>query len=570
MAFRGRLGQILLEHTSLNNAQLEEALQIQKETGERLGVILVSKGYITPEEVLRAMSIQVGVPYYAEIPASDIDAALVKNIPINFAKQHDVLPLFRDEEKVTVVVSDPLNFAVLDDLRLIFNCEIQPVLATKEKIQEAINRVYERKSQETISEISEESIEELSYEAEGPVDLLEATEEEAPVIRLVNQLLFRAVKERASDIHIEPYERELSVRYRIDGVLYEIYTPPKRFQSSITSRIKVMANLNIAEKRLPQDGRIRIKIAGKEIDIRVSTIPTTHGERIVMRILDKSNVLLELPHLGFSPENLSAIKDIVARKHGIFLVTGPTGSGKSTTLYACLAHLNNVERNIITVEDPVEYQIKGIGQIPVNPKINMTFASGLRAILRQDPDVIMVGEIRDVETAEIAVQASLTGHLVLSTLHTNDAPGALTRLVDMQIEPFLVSSSILAVMAQRLVRRVCKQCHTEVIPSREECRQMGIEYGLGKLKIYKAVGCENCIHTGYSGRSAIYEMMIITDNIRRLIAQNADASVIKKQAIGEGMKTLRDDGIRKVLEGVTTLEEVLRVTQVDIEKGLTE
>lgn len=561
---RSKLGTILLEHTKLTEQQLDEVLAIQRETGKRLGEILIDKNYLRPEEVMKALSLQLGIPFYTEIPVADIDPNLVTDIPINYAKQHDIIPIARDEEGVTVVMSDPMKLNVIDDLRLLLKMRIKPALSSPTKIQDAINRVYEKKSEDKITALEEENLEELSIDLTEPIDLLDTTDE-APIIRLINQLLFRAVKEKASDIHIEPYERELSIRYRIDGILYEIYKPPKRFQNSIGSRVKVMANLNIAERRLPQDGRIRIKIAGKDIDIRVSVVPTSHGERVVMRLLDKSSVLLRLPDLGFGGETLTKIQSIIHKKHGIFLVCGPTGSGKSTTIYACLSEINSSELNIITVEDPVEYELRGIGQIQVNPKINLTFASGLRSILRQDPDIIMVGEIRDFETAEIAIQASLTGHLVFSTIHTNDAPGAITRLVDMGVEPFLVSSSILAVLGQRLIRLVCKECAQSYTPSNADLLGIGLkpEDVQGKT-IYKAVGCPKCTNTGYKGRKAIHELMIISDDIRSLILQNMDANTIKKQAVKEGMKTIRDDGVSRILKGETTIDEVLRATQVDI------
>lgn len=561
---RGKLGSILLEHTKLTPEQLEEVLQIQRDTGKRLGEILIEKNLLRPDEVMKALSLQLGIPFFAEIPVADVDPILVADIPINYARQHEILPIAKDEEGVTVVMADPLKLNAIDDLRIILKTRIKPALASATKIHDAINKVYERKSEDKITALDEDNLDELNVDLNEPIDLLD-TADEAPIIRLINQLMFRAVKEKASDIHIEPYERDLSIRFRIDGILYEVYKPPKRFQNSISSRVKVMANLNIAEKRLPQDGRIRIKIAGKDIDIRVSVVPTSHGERVVMRLLDKSSVLIRLPELGFGGDSLKKLQSIIHKKHGIFLVCGPTGSGKSTTIYASLSEINSPELNIITVEDPVEYELRGVGQIQVNPKINLTFATGLRSILRQDPDIIMVGEIRDLETAEISIQASLTGHLVFSTIHTNDAPGSITRLVDMGVEPFLVSSSILAVLAQRLIRVVCKDCAQSFTPSTADLLEIGLkpEDVVGKT-IYKAVGCHKCANTGYKGRRAIHELMIISDDIRALILQNLDASTIKKQAVKEGMKTIREDGISRVLKGETTIEEVLRATQVDI------
>ena len=558
-----RLGEILLKHTSLSEKQLEDALVVQREKGGKLGDILIERGYLTPEEIQKALSVQLGLPFLADIPANDISADLVQNIPINYAKENEIIPLRREGTDVIVAIANPLNQTVLEDLRMILKAEVQPVLASPLKIQDAINRVYEKKEEKAIAEIGEEGMD-LTYDLEEPEDLLDASDE-APIIRLVNSLLFRAVKERASDIHVEPHEREVVVRFRIDGILYDVYKPPKAFQNSIVSRIKVMADLDIAEKRLPQDGRIRIKVAGKDIDIRLSTVPITHGERIVMRLADKSTVILNLKDLGFEGALLQKLEELIQKTHGIILVTGPTGSGKTATLYACISKLNSVEVNILTVEDPVEYQIKGIGQIPVNPKINLTFAAGLRAILRQDPDIVMIGEIRDLETAEIAIQASLTGHLVISTLHTNDAPGAVTRLVDMGVEPFLVSSSNLGVIGQRLIRRVCQNCKTLYTPLEKELTELGLSQNdiRGKT-IYTAKGCDKCMNTGYSGRTCIKELFIVDDEIRQMILAGGDSNTLKKKAIEKGMRTIRDDGILKILQGITTIEEILRATQVEI------
>ncbi len=563
MAPKLRLGEILLKHTSLSEKQLEDALVVQREKGGKLGDILIERGYLTPEEIQKALSVQLGLPFLPDIPANDISADLVQNIPINYAKENEIIPLRREGTNVVVAIANPLNQTILEDLRMILKAEVQPVLASPLKIQDAINRVYEKKEEKAIAEIGEEAMD-LTYDLEEPEDLLDASDE-APIIRLVNSLLFRAVKERASDIHVEPHEREVVVRFRIDGILYDVYKPPKAFQNSIVSRIKVMADLDIAEKRLPQDGRIRIKVAGKDIDIRLSTVPVTHGERIVMRLADKSTVILALKDLGFEGALLQKLEELIQKTHGIILVTGPTGSGKTATLYACISQLNSVEVNILTVEDPVEYQIKGIGQIPVNPKINLTFAAGLRAILRQDPDIVMIGEIRDLETAEIAIQASLTGHLVISTLHTNDAPGAVTRLVDMGVEPFLVSSSILGVIGQRLIRRICQSCKTLYTPLEKELTELGLSQNdiRGKT-IYTAKGCDKCMNTGYSGRTCIKELFVVDDEIRQMILAGGDSNTLKKKSIEKGMKTIRDDGILKILQGITTIEEILRATQVEI------
>ncbi len=498
----------------------------------------------------------------------EIDRELITKIPIHFAKKYEVLPIRKRDGLIEVAVADPLNIFPMDDIRLLLGGNVVPVLATSATIMDGINRIYERDSdtaQQIMEDIDEDlSLDALSHELEEPADLLDASDE-APIIRLVNSMLYQAVRQKASDVHVEPFERELVVRYRIDGILYNVLGLPKRIQPSITSRIKVMGGLNIAEKRLPQDGRIRIKIAGRDVDIRASVIPTSHGERIVMRLLDKTSTLLKLEDIGFSGGKLETFARLIHSPHGIILLTGPTGSGKTTTLYAALTRINSPDKNIITVEDPVEYQIKGIGQIQVNPKINLTFANGLRSIVRQDPDVIMVGEIRDLETAEIAIQASLTGHLVFSTLHTNDSAGAITRLIDMGIESFLVSSSVLAIMAQRLVRVVCPNCREAYIPSDEELRGLGIQRDdLRQNKLYRPVGCSTCMDTGYSGRTGIFELLVVNEEIRSLIMRRSDSNAIKKAAMKKGMLTLRQDGLHKVINHITTTEEMVRVTQEDV------
>jgi general secretion pathway protein E len=468
-----------------------------------------------------------------------------------------------------MLVADPLDTTVLDHARMLLQRNVSPRVATGAVIVDAINAVYDRavnEAEQLVGEMEAQDLQSLAHELEEPQDLLD-TDDEAPIIRLVNSLLFRAAKERASDIHIEPMERELLVRFRIDGVLQEIIKPPKRYQNSIVSRVKVMGQLNIAEKRLPQDGRIRIKLAGRDIDIRLSTIPCTFGERIVMRLLDKNTTLLDLTDIGMSEDTMHGMDAVIRRSHGIILVTGPTGSGKTTTLYAALSRINTPDLNILTVEDPVEYQLQGIGQMAINPKIGLTFAAGLRSFLRQDPDVIMVGEIRDRETAEIAIQASLTGHLVFSTVHTNDAASAITRLVDMGVEPFLVASSLTAVMAQRLVRRVCRECREAYRPTAEELKEVGLTpeavAKAGSPPIYRAKGCEVC-GNGYRGRTGIYELLLVDDDIRQLALKNVDSTSIKRAGVQRGMRTLLDDGARKVLAGETTLAEVLSVTQEDI------
>ncbi len=561
------LGHLLLEMTPLTPQQLEEALVVQREKGCKLGDALLSLRYVRMEDILRTLSIQMGFPYTSDIASDEVPMDLINQVPINFAKKNELIPLRREEGHVVVGMADPLNHTALDDLNLIFDQPVRPMIASSQQIMDAINSCYNRQvggNQAVMSDLNEESLDMMAQELEEVQDLLDAADE-APIIRLVNQLLFRAVKQKASDIHIEPFEKDLVVRFRIDGVLYDIMHPPKKAQNSILSRVKIMANLNIAEKRLPQDGRIRIKIAGKDIDIRVSTLPTSFGESVVMRLLDRSKVLMKLDTVGFEGQNLKTIRDLIHKSHGIIFVTGPTGSGKTTTLYAALAEINSPDVKIITVEDPVEYQLPGINQTQVNPKIDMTFANALRAILRQDPDVVMIGETRDKETAEIAIQASLTGHLVLSTLHTNDSASSATRLIDMGVEPFLVASSVVGILAQRLVRTLCLDCAESYDPSDFELEKLGIGRDqIEDKRIYRAKGCAACMETGYSGRMGIHEIMLIDDEVRAFIIQAADAMTIKKAAMRKGMITLREAGIRLVLEGKTTIDEVLTITQEDV------
>ncbi|MGZ3480460.1 MAG: type II secretion system ATPase GspE [Myxococcaceae bacterium] len=564
------LGEILRATAGLTEAALEEALRAQADEGGRLGEVLVGRKAVTSEDVAKALAVQLDLPYVAQVSLDAVDVELLRQVPINFAKQALILPLRLEGETVALLVADPLDTTVLDHARMLLQRNVSPQVALGAVIVDAINGVYDRavnEAEQLVGEMEAQDLQSLAHELEEPQDLLD-TDDEAPIIRLVNSLLFRAAKERASDIHIEPMERELLVRFRIDGVLEEIIKPPKRYQNSIVSRVKVMGQLNIAEKRLPQDGRIRIKLAGRDIDIRLSTIPCTFGERIVMRLLDKNTTLLDLTDIGMARETMLGMDAVIKRSHGIILVTGPTGSGKTTTLYAALSRINTPDLNILTVEDPVEYQLQGIGQMAINPKIGLTFAAGLRSFLRQDPDVIMVGEIRDRDTAEIAIQASLTGHLVFSTVHTNDAASAITRLVDMGVEPFLVASSLTAVMAQRLVRRVCRECREAYQPTAEELKEVGLTpeavARAGNPPIYRAKGCEVCGRNGYRGRTGIYELLLVDDDIRQLALKNTDSSTIKRAGVKKGMRTLLDDGARKVLAGETTLAEVLSVTQEDI------
>jgi len=549
-----------------------DSIQSASEYGEKhdldLGESLVQLGLAEEGQIVAALSDQTRLPSLASIPIDSVDLDLYHELPISFAKNHRVMPLWPDDAgRVVVAVADPFATSPVDDLRVLLDCPVQVYIAAGSQIVEAVNRVYDRlaRSAGQVIEEMEEERDETHTGIEEIEDIVDS-DDEAPIIRFVNSLLTEALKERASDIHFEPFEREMAVRFRIDGILYNKVEVPKRLQAAISSRVKVMAQLDIAEKRLPQDGRIRVKVAGRDVDIRVSTVPVAYGERIVLRLQDRSAGLLALDQVGMEGQVLVDWRELIRKPHGILLVTGPTGSGKSTTLYAAISEVNRPDINILTVEDPVEFQIRGIGQMAVNPKINLTYASGLRAYLRQDPDVILVGEIRDLETAEIAIQASLTGHLVMSTLHTNDAATAVNRLVDMGVEPFLVASSLIGVMAQRLVRRLCPTCREAYMPRPDELEQVGIEVSEVQGHIYRPRegGCPECLQTGYKGRTGIYELLPITAGLQPLIVQNLSSAIIRDQAAKDGMATLRIDGGRKVLAGLTSLAEVMRITQDDM------
>ncbi len=567
MSLEIALGERLVDWGALSPEALRDALELQEERGGRLSDILLREDRVEEAILRKALAEELGLPYDDSFDFDDIDPALVSSLQITWAKQYNVLPLRRNDRCVTVAVSDPLQSDAIDDLRAMYGLPIETLVAPHEKILAGINTVFDRllAADQVVAEVGAQGIDGLAQDLEEATKDILDSDDDAPVIRLVNSILSQAVKEQASDIHVEPFESGVIVRFRRDGVLQKIIEAPKRLQASIASRIKIMGELNIAEKRVPQDGRIRIKIAGRDVDIRLSTVPTSFGERLVMRLLDKTATLLDLTDIGFSDEGLKMMDQMIRRPHGIILVTGPTGSGKTTTLYSCLSRINQPDKNILTVEDPVEYQLPGIGQMQVNPKIDFTFSNGLRAILRQDPDVVLVGEIRDVETAEIAVQASLTGHLVFSTVHTNDTAATFTRLVDMGIEPFLVASSVIAINAQRLVRRVCPNCRAPYEPRPAEIKQLGLEPGMlgGAFQVYRAEGCPECSGSGYKGRTGIYEFMEVDDEIRSMVMQGVDAHAIKKEAIAGGLKTLRDDGAFKVLQGMTTIEEVMRVTAED-------
>jgi general secretion pathway protein E len=567
---RSNFESILLDRSWVTAQDLDRARQ-RKKPGQEIADVLVEMGALEPQRLARALAQEYRLPFQAHIDEHALDSTLVAKVPINYAKKNRLLPIGADDGTITVAIADPANYEPLDDLRMLFGMPVKAVVSPAEVISEAINRAYDRASttsaQDLMIDLEEDRLDVVATElAQEPRDLLEA-DDAAPIIKLVNGLLSQAVKDRASDIHIEPFERELVVRFRVDGMMYDVLSPPKRFQPAVTSRVKVMAGLNIAEKRLPQDGRIRLRVAGRDVDIRVSSIPTAFGERIVLRLLDRAQALVDvtLDRLGFAGDTLRKLDRLIRQSHGIILATGPTGSGKSTTLYACLSRINSPDKNIITIEDPIEYQLHGVGQMQVNPKIDLTFASGLRSILRQDPDVIMVGEIRDGETAEIAIQAALTGHLVFSTLHTNDSFGAVTRLVEMEIEPFLVSSSILAALAQRLVRKLCVECREQYAPSEAELARIGLEPGELGAPIYRPRGCKVCRNSGYKGRTAISELMMMDDDVRGLVMQRADAAMLRRACVAKGMKVLRQDGADRVLDGTTSIEELLRVTQEDID-----
>ncbi len=557
------IGEILVESCGLSQEVLNEALEFQEERGGRIGEILIRRKAISESDLLGALSIQFDLPFTLTLPLEGLKTEFAQEVPIQFLKKYRMVPVITSNGTY-VAINDPLLFQPLDDLQSLLGLESREVvLAPHSAIASVINLAYDMSgdsAEQVIQDMHEEDTDLIISEIEKTGDLLDDTSD-APIIKLVNLMLSQAVKARASDIHIEPSQNRLKIRHRVDGILYDMLSPPRHIQATLTSRIKIMAKMNIAEKRLPQDGRIEIRIADKDIDIRVSTIPIAFGERVVLRLLDKTTILLRVSELGMPGYQLEKFDRLIRSPHGILLVTGPTGSGKTTTLYAALSTINRTDINIITIEDPIEYQIEGIGQIQVNPKIDLTFANGLRSIVRQDPDVILVGEIRDLETAQIATHSALTGHLVFSTLHTNDSAGAVTRLIHMGIEPFLVTSSVTAILAQRLVRVVCDSCKEEYTPEEKSLREIGItpEMSEGK-KIYRGRGCPLCLNTGFRGRTGIFELMILDETLMNQILKTSDANAIKRMAIERGMMTLRHDGAQKVLNGITTIEEVFRVT----------
>ncbi len=552
------IGEILIGRGLLSREQLEESLKKQKETSKRLGEILVEDGVISQDQLNSALAERLGVESIG-LEENDIDTLAATMIPEKLARRYGALPVkFLDENTLQVAMVDPTNVFAIDDLRMMTGYDIKPAIATAEDVFNQISRIH--RLGDTVDEDDAESGLEEEEEGESVTDIRDVASE-APIIKLVNGVISQGVDERASDIHFEPQEKELVIRYRVDGVLHEVMSVPKRMQAGVLSRLKVMADIDIAERRIPQDGRIGLSVGGKPIDIRVASMPTVYGEKIVLRLLDKSSVLLDLADLGFSQVALERFETSFKKPYGAILVTGPTGSGKSTTLYATLNVLNSKEKNIITVEDPVEYRLSGINQTQINPKAGLTFASGLRAILRSDPDIVMVGEIRDKETAQIAIESALTGHMVLSTLHTNDAPGALTRLTEMGIEPFLTASAIECVLAQRLARKLCPECKEEYKPTDEALRQNDFpEEVIGQnISLFRPKGCHRCNNTGYKGRMGIYEVMLVSEAIERLTVERKSADEISRVAQAEGMVTLRADGIQKVIEGRTSVEEIGRV-----------
>lgn len=545
-----RLGDLLVENHVISHEQLQEALGEQSKSKRKLGDLLISQGYITEQQLIEVLEFQLGIPHVS-LFKYQIDPAITQIIPESMAKRYQVLPFMKDGGKLMVAMADPLDYFAIEELRMTTGFKIEPAICTREELQRSIARHYglrDSMNQMMVDLPSAEDIEET-----------EITDEDSPIVRLVNQMIQQAVHLKASDIHVDPGENNLAIRYRIDGQLRTERHLPKQMQGFITARLKIMSKLNIAERRLPQDGRIKMQFDYKMVDIRVSTLPTIHGEKIVLRLLDLSTGVKPLEQLGFNGRNLQVFRDMIERPYGILLITGPTGSGKTTTLYSALNHLNVENVNIITVEDPVEYQLEGINQVHVNPAIGFTFAAGLRSILRQDPNIVMVGEIRDHETAEIAVRASLTGHLVLSTLHTNDAVSTITRLRDMEIQPYLIASSLVGVVAQRLVRRICPECKTAYTPSEQEQILLS-SHGFQADKLYRGKGCGNCNRTGYRGRAAIHEVLCIDDEMRQRITGSASVDELREAAKRQGMTGLMEDGFEKVVQGVTTLQEVLRET----------
>ncbi|MGA2070835.1 MAG: type II secretion system ATPase GspE [Sedimentisphaerales bacterium] len=554
--------------TGIVDAEVLAKYLEENSTGRRIDEVLLACPNFTEEQSLRLLAAALGSEFFSEIPAKQVPLEFIQSVPATYAQHHSLIGIKKEEDngELIVVLSKPLDIAALDNVSKMTGMSVRAGVATRAAITSVIDVAYEQRTtviDEVVEELDSQNIDQIADEVAGSDDLLDVVNR-PPVIRLVNDVLFRALQLRASDIHVHPYENKIQIRYRVDGILYDTLSLNRNVLPLIVSRIKVMAGMDIAERRMPQDGRCSVRLGQREIDLRVSTVPTSYGERCVLRLLDKSSGILTLDQLGLWEDDLKRFDTLLNRTHGIIFVTGPTGSGKSTTLYACLNRINSAEKNVMTVEDPIEYQLEGISQMQVATKKGVTFVNALRHILRQDPDVVMVGEVRDAETARMAIQSSLTGHLVFSTLHTNDSAGAISRLLDLGVEPYLVSSSLIAIMAQRLLRKVCPECKKEYKPSTRELRELGLGDLPSQAQFYIGAGCDKCFQTGYRGRTGIYELMLISEEIQNLIYQRTTAGAIKKVSLDAGLQTLRMDGARKVLAGITTISEVLRVTQADV------
>ncbi len=549
-----KLGELLVDFKFISQKQLDDAIKHQQETNKRLGEVLVELKYVQPTDLIQVLEFQLGVPH-VKLTNYIFNPQLANYIPEHLAKRHNVVALEKKGNRLLVAMSDPTDIVAIDDIEITSGLKIEPRIATDEEITRAINQVYTLGEEDTTEIIA--SLDNYQGDEEPELDQLKQMVEDAPIVKLTNHIISQALQMAASDIHIEPQEKQVRVRYRIDGVLREILTTPKYTQAALISRIKIIADLDITKRRIPQDGRIALNVGKIRVDLRVSTLPTIFGEKVVIRLLTKDSNLINIDKLGFSDNNINRFKNLIDLPHGILLVTGPTGSGKSTTLFAAMNSLNSPEENIVTIEDPVEYQLHGINQIQANKKVGLDFASALRSILRQDPDIVMVGEIRDRETAQIAVRAALTGHLVLSTLHTNDAVSSISRLIDMGIEPFMVSSTVIGIVAQRLIRRLCNSCRVHYQPPEDELLLLGDEHGNNKF--YKAQGCEKCNSTGYKGRIAVHEVLVLDKRIKQMIVSGVGEPEIKEYCIDHGMTTLLDDGISKFKQGITSYEELVRV-----------
>jgi type IV pilus assembly protein PilB len=560
-----KLGDLLVREALITPEQLESALQEQKANGAMLGTNLVKMGFIEEAELMEFLSKQFGVP--ATDPSKlDVDQEVIDMIPANIVQKYRIVPISLEGQTLTIAMVDPSNIFIIDDIKFLTRKNIRVTVATESSIKQAMDRFYDAGSnlEDVMGEFTDEGVDVIDSSEELDIGELESAAEQAPVVKLVNLILVDAIRKSASDIHIEPYEKSFRVRYRIDGVLYEIMRPPLKLKNALISRLKIMSRLDIAERRLPQDGRIKLKTKGKEMDFRVSVLPTLFGEKVVLRLLDKSNLQLDMTKLGFEEKQLKNFKEAIHKPFGMVLVTGPTGSGKTTTLYSALSELNKTTENISTSEDPVEFNLPGINQVQIHESIGLTFAAALRSFLRQDPDIIMVGEVRDFETAEIAIKAALTGHMVLSTLHTNDAPSTVNRLLNMGVEPFLVASAVNLILAQRLARRVCTDCKEEVEVLQETLLDLGVpEEDIGKFTCYRGLGCPTCNQTGYKGRIALYEVMPLYDEIKELVLVGASTAEIKREAMRLGMTTLRQSGITKLKVGITTVDEVVRCSMKD-------